>query len=128
MDEILLTLLNRLETIGERHEELYDTEVRQAIGNATMDGFVRGKADFSLPADFGMFTESSNSAVRDAVAEYIAAASQKAAELGISEFRDRMAHLQNRGVHSPGGYDYEEFLGHSPPEFYDESGKVVRTY
>ena len=40
MDEILLTLLNRLETIGERHEELYDTQVCEAIGNATMDGFV----------------------------------------------------------------------------------------
>jgi serine/threonine protein kinase HipA of HipAB toxin-antitoxin module len=74
-----------------------------------------------------MFTAEGNAAVRTAVADYIAAATQKAAELGIIRFHDRMAHLQNRVVRSQQGYDYEEFFGHSPPELYDDAGNVIRT-
>ncbi len=127
MEEILRALLEQLERIGKAHEELYDSDVRQEIGNSLMDGFVRTHADHPVPQEFGMFTPEGNGEVRAAVADFIDAASEKAVELRISCFHDRLAALQNRTVHTQHGYDYEEFLGHSPPEFYDAYGNVVRT-
>jgi hypothetical protein len=40
MDKLLLQLLERLEAIGEHHGELFDTEVRESMGIAIMQGFV----------------------------------------------------------------------------------------
>ena len=34
-------LLNRLEAIGKNHKELFDSDVRQEMSNAIMEGFVR---------------------------------------------------------------------------------------
>jgi hypothetical protein len=44
MKELLDRLLNRLEGIGKRAEELYDTECQQRMRGAVMNGFVRGIA------------------------------------------------------------------------------------
>jgi hypothetical protein len=52
----------------------------------------------------------------------------EAASQGITKFHDRLAVFQNGEVKTEGsGGDYEEFFGHTPPEFYDENGVVVRT-
>ncbi|HEX5105337.1 MAG TPA: hypothetical protein VFV87_16075, partial [Pirellulaceae bacterium] len=48
MDEILLALLIRLEAIGDEHEELFDSEVRERMGNAVFHGFVKPMYDFQL--------------------------------------------------------------------------------
>ena len=74
MEEILRMLLNRLEAIGKDYEELFDSDVRQKMSNAIMEGFVRAKPGFVLPREFGLFTPEANAAVRTALAEYIAAA------------------------------------------------------
>jgi hypothetical protein len=127
MEEILKLLLEELELIGKRHEELYDSEVTQAVGNAIMDGFIRNKPGFVVPTEFGMYSTSANEQVRRAVSNFVTAANSKAAELGTLPFRDRMAIVQNRGVRTTNRRDYEDFFGHSPPEFYDEAGNVLRT-
>jgi hypothetical protein len=127
MDEILSHFLQRLEELGRQYEELYDSDVRQAIGNAVMDGFVRARAGFVVPTDLGMFSEKANGALREAIQGYLAAANERAGELGIVAFRDRLAAVQRPDVRTPEGNDYDEFLGHSPPEFFDDIGNVIRT-
>lgn len=128
MDELLQTLLNRLESIGEDHEELYDTEVRQQMGNAIRDGFVRPRAGFMVPEQFGMLSDEANNKVRNAIIDYISQAKEKAAELGITRFHDRLAAFQNPDVQaSLPGSTYEEFFGHVRPEFYDEHGNAIHT-
>lgn len=128
MDELLRKLLSRLALIGDEHEELYDSDVSQAIGNAVMDGFVRAEAGYAIPTEFGMYSLEANAAVRAAVADYVAAANAIASELGIGRFHERLELVQNRNVRTQDGHDYEYFMGHSPPDFYDASGHVIRTY
>ena len=55
MQALLLQLLNDLEDIGDVHEDLFDSEVRERIDNAVMDGFVRVVADYDVRTDPGLF-------------------------------------------------------------------------
>jgi hypothetical protein len=126
MEEILKRLLARLEEIGSTNEELYDSDVRQQIRNAIMDGFVRGQPNYAIPDDFKMFTAQANLAVKDAVVEYISAASQMATVYGLARFHERLTALQDHRVRTSTGQDYEEFIGHSNSEQYDEAGHVIR--
>ena len=128
MKDALLKLLERLDEIGNEHEELFDSDVGQNMGNAIMDGFVRHQLQYEIPHDFGMFSEEANLAVREAIAEYVSAANKKADELGIGAFHDRLNALQDDSVVTAQRNDYEEFIGHSRSEFYDELGNVIRTY
>jgi hypothetical protein len=130
MDELLLDLLEGLERIADQHEELYDTEVRERMGLAIMDGFVRNKKDYEVPSDMGMSSVEANAAVHSAVTTYIDAANKRASTLGIRRFFDRLAAFQNGTVVTKSRFrrDFEEFFGHTPPEFYDENGNAIRTH
>jgi hypothetical protein len=127
MEEALLQLLTTLEALGETHEELYDSEVRERMGNAIRDGYVREKPNYEVPSDLGMYSDEANEAVQRAIETYIAAANELARELGIVTFHDRIAAFQNGNVrvNPETAIDYEELFGHSPPEWYDSEGNVL---
>ena len=127
MKDALKKLLDGLDEIGSKHEELFDSDVRQNMSNAIMEGFVRQRLQYEVPQDFGMFSEAGNTAVHDAIAEYVATANEKADELGLSAFHDRLNAVQDGSVGSINGNDYDDFLGHSRNEFFDELGNVIRT-
>lgn len=128
MDEILLALLHKLNQVAETNEEIFDSECREAVGIAIMEGFVRNLPDYSIPHDLGLATDDANRAVYAAIDEYIRSAKAKAISEGMDRFHDRLAAFQNRAVTFKPGNDYEEFFGHTPPEFYDDGGNVVRMY
>jgi len=126
MEELLHRLLNQLEAIGSGHEELYDTECRERMANAVMDGFVRGQK-IVLADDFGLYTPEANLAVKAALGEYIANAKALAADLRIAKFHDRLAAFQNSRIQSDGQRNlYDDFFGHSPPDAFDPAGNVRR--
>jgi hypothetical protein len=127
MRDVLKKLLDLLDEIGNEHEELFDSDVRQNMRNAIMEGFVRHRLQYEIPQDFGMFSDEGNTAVHKAIAEFVATANDKADELGISAFHDRLNVVQDESVCSGNGNDYDEFLGHSRGEFFDERGNVIRT-
>ncbi|MBM83650.1 MAG: hypothetical protein CMJ78_24085 [Planctomycetaceae bacterium] len=125
MEPILLELLRALKAIGDAHEELYDTEVRECIGIAIMEGFVRAKPDYLVPVDLGLADTAANGCVREAITNYITVANAIAAEMQITTFHDRLAAFQNGLVRVNQGRDYEDFFGHTPPEWYDTDGNVM---
>jgi hypothetical protein len=127
MEDALLKLLTTLEALGEIHEELYDSEVRERMRNAIMDGFVREKPNFEVPRDLGMFTDEANGAVQRALEIYISAANKRSRELGIVTFHVRLAAFQNGNVrtHSETGIYYDDLFGYAPPEWYDSDGNVL---
>ncbi len=127
MQEILKVLLDRLDEIGFEYEELFDSEVRQTMSKAIMNGFVRARNDCVIPSEFGMFTAKGNEAVKIAIVTFVEMATRKAEEMGLATFHGRLSALQDDSVHSVNGNDYDEFLGHSQPEFFDEAGTVIRT-
>lgn len=127
MEAILFELLSRLERLGEAHEELYDSEAREEIGNIIMDGFIRRKPEFAIPTRLGMLSDAADAEVRQALRSYIENANILAQELGLTSFHARLAAIQNRNVRTnpTTAADYEELFGHTPPECYDEAGNVL---
>ena len=86
MRNALKRLLDRLDAIGVEHEELFDSDVRQRMSNAVLDGFVRNRQKYNVPHDFGMFSTEANAAVMGAIAEFIVTAKRTADELQIKSF------------------------------------------
>jgi hypothetical protein len=121
MTSLLLALLERLEAIGEQHPELGDSDVRQMIGDAVMDGFVLADQNYLLSADFGMRTAEGNESVRAALDDYIRSATIAAKGSGNSEFHERLNTVQDQSVLTGTGRDYEDYLGHRAPGLYDKS-------
>jgi hypothetical protein len=78
MEDLLFQLLTRLEAIGQDHEELSDTESREAMRRVVFKGFLKPDPSFSMPTDFGLEDDESNQAIGDAIARYIQAASIRA--------------------------------------------------
>jgi hypothetical protein len=128
MEELLKQLLERLEVISEDHGELLDSEVREFLGVAVMDGFVRNQGPQNISGQFGMLSEEANQAVYSAIKDYINEAIKSAELLGLTVFFDRLAALQNGDVVTENRNYYDDFFGHTSPEFYDDNGKVVRTH
>jgi len=126
MDQLLLQLLVSLESIGDTHEELYDTEVRQRIGDAVFYGFVRRREDYHLPTDFGMYSVEANHQVRLCLNDFLQLANEVADRDGLSQFQDRLRAIQNTELATPGqGNRYDDFLGYTDPKEFDEHGERI---
>ena len=127
MERILLELLCQLERLGEAHGELYDTEVRERMGDAVMEGYVRRSPQYLLPDQFGMNSAAGDARVREALAAYIERANGLAEEIGLTTFHARLAAFQDPAVRTPSdaAVDYDDLFGHTPPEWYDEAGNVL---
>ena len=54
MEQLLLELLIRLETVGERDESLFDTVVREKMGDQIFYGFIKPQPGYVLPDEYGM--------------------------------------------------------------------------
>lgn len=127
MERILLELLQDLEAIGEDHEELFDSEVRDRMGEAILAGFVRSIPNYVVSDDLGMFNDRANRRVKEALQSYIEAASPLATELGLVTFHQRLAAFQNPEVRTSGhGWNnFDEFFGTTKSDCYDADGNVV---
>ena len=95
MKAILRQLLDRLDGIAEHHDEVGDTEVREAMSAAVSDGFIRPIATFTLPDRYAMFTEEGDRLVRQAIAEFLRAANQRATESGLGSCHARLSGFQD---------------------------------
>lgn len=126
IDQILRKALEELDVVAKDHEEIFDSEVREKIGIAVMDGFVKQKGSSAVPTDLGLATDELNEQIRSILVDFVQSANNAANSTGLSAFHDRLEALQNGCVVTDGGNDYEEYFGHTPPEFYDADGNVTR--
>jgi hypothetical protein len=122
MDEILLQLFERLELVGDQHEELYDSEVREALDRAVGDGFLMPDATFVLPTEFGMYSAEANRLVCDALASFLVSARAIVASGNLQTFHQRLSAFQNENLYTARRSDYNSFFGWANPKDYDESG------
>jgi len=127
MDDLLRDLLNRLSQIGESHEEIYDTECREQMGNPIINSFIRPLDDFELPIEFGLNSPEANSQVREALAIYIARANVMADELRLRSFHERLSAFQNGDVKSNRGDYFDDLFGWADPKDFDAEGNVIQT-
>tara|TARA_R110002096_G_scaffold332041_3_gene526093 strand:- start:574 stop:963 length:390 start_codon:yes stop_codon:yes gene_type:complete len=127
VEEQLRQMLVQLEKVSADNEEIFDTECREQMGLAVMDGFVRGKGGNAVPVEIGLATDDANRLVHSALTKFVLDANAIAESQGLL-FLDRLNELQNDEVATDDGNDYEEFFGHTPADFYDAAGNVVRTH
>ena len=120
-----MNLLNDLERIGDKHEELYDSEVREQAGNALMESFVRNTSGYTIPMSLGMCSGTTNAMLRAAISQFVDCASAICKAEQITGFHHRLLLLQDNIVKTKQGKDYDEFIGHTPPDWYDPEGNVI---
>jgi hypothetical protein len=128
MEQLLLNLLCSLEAVGDRNESLYDSVVRQRIGDAIFFGFIKPEPGFVLPDHYNhRMSDADNRLVRDAIRTYIEGARALALSAGLDAFHKRLAAFQNREVRTPvQKRDSEDLFGWTEPALYDKSGNVIR--
>ena len=123
--ECLLRLLAKLERIGDVYEELFDSEVREQAGEALMASFVRQTSTYEIPETFGMLTNDANGMLRSAIIQFVECAKTTCEAKRITLFHERLTLLQDGNVRTERGNDYDEFIGHTPPDWYDADGNVL---
>lgn len=111
LDAALLELLTSLEKIGDTHEELYDTEVREAMSDVVFRAFIKPEPGYRAPDDFGLEGHAANQEVRDALETYASRASARATQLGWNDPRARNRAFQNESIESAGGQYFDDFFG-----------------
>ena len=94
MEQLLLELLIRLETVGERDESLFDTVVREKMGDQIFYGFIKPQPGYVLPDDYGMPDEE-NRLIKTALQAFIEGAKSLVPALGLDSFHKRLAAFQN---------------------------------
>lgn len=125
MEQLLLDLMRRLEAVGDRRQSLYDTVVREKMGDPIFHLFVKPTPGYVMPDEYGMPDED-NRVIKAALREYIDGASALAPALGLDTFHKRLAAFQNGEVRTAGANYYDDFFGWSAPQLFDEAGNVIR--
>ena len=110
MREPLVRLLDAMEAIGAKHEEIFDTDVRERLGDAIERSLITPSGPIAVPADMGMFSDEGNAAVRSALMDYLAEAAPLADALALDESARRAA-VWDEGATSTSGLSVDEFLG-----------------
>lgn len=103
-------LLARLEAIGDRYAELYDTDVREQLAAALDQAFIRAQR-CEPPAAYGMFSRKANDAVSAAVEAFLTRAIRIAEASGLDTASQRSAALRDAGIVTPGGRGYDALIG-----------------
>lgn len=126
MDEVLLELLHRLEVVGDAYEELFDSEVREAMDAAVFRGFIKPEPGYVLPNEFAMFTPAGDRRVREVLTWFLPAARVAAERAGLNTFHGRLGAFQNLDIRTARQNDYNDFFGWADPELFDAAGNVIR--
>jgi hypothetical protein len=108
----IVALLDELETIADTHDELWDTDVREAMAVALNEYFVLGQPYDTLPVRYSMFSRAGDELIAAAMARFlerVAAATDLAA---FTPGQPRLDLLQSTDAVSSTGKFYDEFWGH----------------
>lgn len=126
MPELLLELLQELESIGIDNEEIYDSVCRERMGDPIWGLFICPVTEYKWADDFGLYSESSNQKVKQALQTYINEAN-KIASNSFTTFHKRLAAFQDKSVKTDGTIAFDDFFGWVNPNWFDASGRVIRS-
>lgn len=110
---VVARLFSRLEAIADQHEELTDTEVREALHKTLNYYFVWAKPCDPLPRRYAMYTPAGDDAVAEVVTEFLHNATVLARQHRIAVGTDRLELLQDASIRTPRGELYDLFIGHA---------------
>jgi hypothetical protein len=108
---VVVALFERLEEIAAEHDEVTDTDVREAMHLALNWYFIWAKERTRFPRSFGMFSAEGDRLVADALVGFLDAAGVAADTSGLPVGQARLDVLQSR-TGTASGMRYDEFIGH----------------
>jgi hypothetical protein len=112
MPELLLELLQELESIGIDNEEIYNTVCREKMSSPIWSLFIRPTKRYKWPDDFGLYSDSSNHRVKQALQRYIDGANQlKIVFPSLVLFQNRLAAFQDYTVETESQNQFANFFG-----------------
>lgn len=111
INEIVLSLYEKLESLLDSHNELTDTEVRESIHLVLTYYFVWNNDLTEFPKSFCMFDKEGDDAVGTAIHEFLNTIKRDSALGDIGVGIERLDYLQNEELVTPGGRHYYDFIG-----------------
>lgn len=112
MKKALKALLDALDRVAEEHDEIYDTDVREQMAEAVMQGWVLQTEGWELQEDLGLFSDEGNGAVREVLAAFLESARQGQDAEDLDTPARRLFAFQDPAVKSADGSPYDEYFGH----------------
>lgn len=106
---VLVRFLDELEAIGEVHEEVYDTDVRERLAERIESVFVSREAAPAASDELGMFSDEANSRVAAALDRFLV--DMSAAAASIDDPGARRDSVWDAEATSTSGLTVDEFLG-----------------
>lgn len=119
MEQLLLDLMRKLEVIGDRDESLYDSVVREWMGDPIFYLFIKPTPGYVLP-DYYSVNDEEDRHVKAALREYIDGALALAPTLGLDTFHKRLAAFQQEDTRTERGNYHDDFFGWWNPAVSDE--------
>jgi hypothetical protein len=107
----LAGLLEDLEAVADKHEEIFDTEVRGRMWEYLEARFIQHKKATPLPTDFGMFTPEGNEQIRIAFAQNTENLDTIIKIFYLDTEKKRKVTFTNPKLISAGGNHLDDFFG-----------------
>ncbi|MDR3198464.1 MAG: hypothetical protein LBU34_11405 [Planctomycetaceae bacterium] len=112
LEKAIKKLLNKLDSIAEKYEDIFDTFVREEMFSAIYHGFVLLEHDYKLPESFGMFSKAGNKRVFTALSDFIKDVQILAKrEESLQTIPKRLNSFQDDRIQSKNGITYDEYFG-----------------
>ena len=122
MPELLLQLLQELESIGVDREEVYDTVCRDKMSDVIWNLFILPAKKYKYPDDFGLYSNSSNQEIKQALQTYIDGANKvKITSHSIVLSQNRLAAFQDTEIETKNKNQFDDFFGWFNPEIKDRT-------
>jgi hypothetical protein len=126
MPELLLELLQELESIGIDNEEIYDTVCREEMGTPIWCLFICPVDEYEWPDDFGLCSDIGNQRVKQALQVYIENANIIMPN-SLTSFHQRLASFQDKNITTESTIAFDDFFGWVNPDEFDRDGYVIRS-
>ena len=132
LSKTIAAFYQQLEDLTQEHEELSDTDVREALHETINYYFVWGKPRTRTPLNYGLFSKEGDAAVASAVARFVANACAAADAERVPLGQARLDRLQDDSIETRDGSTYDCFIGQSdeplPPDELDPRRFAPRSY
>jgi hypothetical protein len=117
----LLQLLTELMSIGNDHEELFDSDVRDAMSDVIFRSYLKPDPSYVIPAKFGMFSSDADGRIYQTLSIFL----DRACPTAPSSFQERLAVFQDSTVTVQDGLGFDDFFGWYNPEDFDSLGNSI---
>ena len=107
----MAALLYELEEFGEKHSELYDTDVRERMWAVVEGILIKQCTTADVPDELGMFSSDANEQLKQILIRNLEQLRDVFEAFELDTERKRLASFQNERLHTEKGHYVEDFFG-----------------